>query len=140
LVHGVIGFGSRLRDGGGSNDRPPSFDLMNNDPRDANWIDRVLYLLGRRQAFIVEGGSMSPTLNGGDCVMISPAKTVKVGDIVLAQHPYRSSVKILKRVSQIENDGRLHLSGDNPSESTDSRTFGSVSVESVIGLVACRLK
>lgn len=108
--------------------------------REANWKDRILYFLGRRRAFLVTGGSMLPTLNDGDVVLIGSTADISLGDIVVAQHPYKQSVKILKRVSEIDAEGRLLLTGDNPSESTDSRTFGTVSLEYVYGKAVCRLK
>ncbi len=113
---------------------------MASELKKANLIDRLLLLLRRRRAFVVEGDSMAPTLNEGDVVLVKRGSKFGVGDIVLAAHPYRSSVKILKRVAAIGSDGELTLAGDNAAASTDSRTFGAVSVESCIGRVVCRLK
>ncbi len=113
---------------------------MADELRKANLIDRLLLLLRRRRAFEVEGDSMAPTLTNGDVVLVKPGSKVTIGDIVLAAHPYRSSVNILKRVAAIGSDGALTLTGDNAAVSTDSRAFGSVSVESCIGRVVCRLK
>ena len=83
---------------------------------------------------------MSPTLNDSDAVLIKPGAKVKVGDLVLAKHPYKLSVTIVKRVTEILPDGALILKGDNPVESTDSRSFGSISPDRAIGTVVCRLK
>lgn len=83
---------------------------------------------------------MKPTLHEGDAVLIASPADIEVGDIVLAAHPYRSSVTILKRVAEIRSDGTFVLTGDNPAESTDSRSFGAVSIESIIGRVICKLK
>ena len=83
---------------------------------------------------------MTPTLRNSEVVLVQPAVIYNVGEIVLANHPYKSSVKILKRIARIESGGALHLIGDNPAESTDSRTFGTVSIESIIGKVVCRWK
>jgi len=99
-----------------------------------------MFFAGRRQAFLVEGNSMLPTLKSGDAVLVDEKATVKIGDLVLAEHPYRSSVKIVKRVAEIEAESGYVLSGDNPAESTDSRAFGAVSIESIIGRVVCKLK
>ena len=107
--------------------------------REANWKDKLLYMLGRRRVFRVAGDSMLPALNDGDAVMISGNSTVAVGDIVLAQHPYKQSVRILKRVAAIDKNGRYSLVGDNPGGSTDSRTFGTVSIEYIHGKAVCRL-
>ena len=113
---------------------------MNGQLRKAGWRDRMMYRIGKRLAFMVEGDSMTPTINNGAIVLVMRLATYSVGDIVMADHPYRSSVKILKRVAKIEPNGALHLIGDNSAESTDSRTFGAVSIESIIGKVVCRLK
>jgi len=107
--------------------------------REANWKDRIMYAVGRRKIFRVQGDSMLPTLKDGDAVMIIPTKSIAPGDVVLANHPYKSSVKILKRVSEINDDGRYLLIGDNPAESTDSRAFGSLSIEYIQGKAVCRL-
>ena len=82
---------------------------------------------------------MLPTLADGDKVLIDAKGYLAVGDVVMAQHPYKSDVKIIKRVSDIADDGRLTLTGDNPAESTDSRAFGTVSLESIIGKVTSKL-
>ena len=99
-----------------------------------------MYFLGRRKAFLVEGDSMLPTLESGDVVLLDKTGELKVGDLVLSDHPYRSSVRIIKRISEITPEGRFVLTGDNPAESSDSRTFGAVSIELMLGRVVCRLK
>ena len=83
---------------------------------------------------------MLPTLADGAKVLVDPKGYIVTGDVVLAEHPYKTGVKIVKRVSEIADDGRLTLSGDNPAESTDSRAFGTVSLESIIGKVTSKLK
>jgi len=82
---------------------------------------------------------MQPTLNNHDVVLIEQTSNVAVGDIVLARHPYKQSVKILKRVEAIDENGQFSLVGDNADESTDSRTFGTVSIEYIYGKAVCRL-
>ena len=114
--------------------------FMTDELHFANWKERALYYLGRRRTFLVDGDSMAPTVKNGAVVLIDPQSKIKIGDLVLANHPYKSSVSILKRVAEIEPDGCLILIGDNPAESTDSRTFGAVSIESIIGRVIGRLK
>jgi nickel-type superoxide dismutase maturation protease len=107
--------------------------------REANWKDRIMYAIGKRKIFRVQGDSMLPTLKDGDKVMILPTKSIAPGDVVLASHPYKSSVKMLKRVSEITDAGRYSLIGDNPAKSTDSRTFGSLSIECIQGKAVCRI-
>ena len=107
--------------------------------REANWKDRIMFAVGRRRIFRVQGDSMLPTLRDGDAVMIAPSRSIEPGDVVLASHPYKSSVKILKRVNGIDGEGRYSLTGDNPAESTDSRTFGSLPIEYIQGKAVCRM-
>jgi nickel-type superoxide dismutase maturation protease len=108
--------------------------------RDANWKDRISYAVGRLKAFRVQGDSMLPTLRNGDVVLISPNASVAPNDIVLAKHPYKQSVKLLKRVVSIDDNGRYSLAGDNPDESTDSRTFGTLTKEQIEGKAVCRVR
>ena len=63
----------------------------------------------------------------------------QVGDVVIAHHPARSDIKIVKRVMNITEDGRLFLVGDNPAETTDSRDFGHVPIDEILGKVTSRL-
>ena len=113
---------------------------MENELPVANWKERVLFFLGRRRAVLVEGDSMLPNLKNGDGVLINSDEKVAVGDIVLAKHPFKKSVNILKRISEIDENGNYFLVGDNPSESTDSRTFGALSAKHILGKAVCRLK
>lgn len=83
---------------------------------------------------------MSPTLKDGDGVLISPRSKINAGDIVLAHHPFKKSVKILKRISQANTDDTFELIGDNADESTDSRAFGPIHQKHILGKVTCRLK
>ena len=118
--------------------RPSSFLVM--EIPTAGWKDRILFFLGRREAFRVEGNSMMPNLNDGDVVLVKPTRRARVGDVVLAKHPYIQSVKVLKRVSGINEQDRFVLTGDNPDESTDSRTFGSINSADILGKVIGRLR
>lgn len=113
---------------------------MGSELRKANWRDRLLHSLGRRRGFIIEGESMIPTLNPGDAVLVAPKARLAIGDILVAKHPYKTSVTIVKRLTEILPDGALILKGDNPLDSTDSRSFGSISADNVIGKVVCRIK
>ncbi len=106
----------------------------------ANLIHKLRLLFGRLTGFRVEGNSMKPTLEDGDSVLIEPSKQFRVGDIVLANHPFRKSIKILKRIEIIRPDGSYFLIGDNLAESTDSRSFGAIPAKDIIGKVICRLK
>lgn len=112
---------------------------MSEELRIATWKDRVQYFLGRRIGIVVDGSSMSPALRDGDAVLVDPHVDPIPGDIVLAKHPFKSELKILKRLDNIDGV-RYFLIGDNPEESTDSRTLGEFSRASIVGKVVCRLK
>ena len=85
---------------------------------------------------------MQPTLPDGAIVLVDPrayrAGPPQVGDIVVAWHPYRTDLRIVKRVTAVTADGRLHLRGDNPGASTDSDSFGPVRCDRVAGRVTAR--
>ena len=57
---------------------------------------------------------MAPTLAHGDFVIgwrPSRRRPVRVGDVVVVQHPYYG--RMIKRVSACRGDGTLSLKGDN---------------------------
>ena len=102
----------------------------------------LLWLLRLRRRFRVTGTSMLPLLKPGQEVLVNPRAYRQAppcpGDIVVARHPYRPDLQLIKRVVATTEDGRCHLEGDNPSESTDSRAFGAVPVSSIVGQVTSR--
>ncbi|MBT6971988.1 MAG: nickel-type superoxide dismutase maturation protease [Euryarchaeota archaeon] len=83
---------------------------------------------------VINGDSMLPTLKPGDIIKFSVDKSLKEGDVVLAFHPLRENMKIVKRIKSIVK-GRFFLEGDNPDPlaSDDSHNFGTVSFDSIIG-------
>lgn len=99
-------------------------------------------MLRRRRRFRVSGNSMEPTYRDGDHVLVDPHAYRRgapaPGDVVLSRHPLRGDVHVLKRVAAIRPDGRLDLAGDNPRASTDSRSFGGVRADLVVGRVTGR--
>lgn len=82
---------------------------------------------------------MHPTLKSGEVVLVDPRALIAVGDIVVAKHPYKQSVKMIKRVESIEDGERCVLKGDNPDVSTDSRSFGTIAKSDIAGKVVCRV-
>ena len=108
----------------------------------ASWKERILFFFGKREGFLVSGDSMLPTLKDGDVVLINRVAKVAAGDIILANHPFKKSVKIIKRVKEFTEKGELYLVGDNTGlmESSDSRAFGAVPLKYLIGKATCRLK
>ena len=86
---------------------------------------------------VVKGDSMWPSLKDGDVVEFQEfsEQIVAVGDIVVFQHPLKSEVTCLKRVTSIENE-RLLVEGDNPDPlgSEDSHNFGPINTGSIIAI------
>ena len=86
----------------------------------------------------VEGGSMRPTLEPGDWLLVDPdayrETPPAVGDLVLVPDPREPSRLLVKRVAAVHDEGReLFVRGDTATASTDSRTFGSVRTSEVEG-------
>ena len=96
-------------------------------------------LAGRLRGLKVDGESMSPTLRSGDKVLLDPRATLNVGDVVAASHPFKSKITLIKRLVSIGPDGRIFLGGDHPGESTDSRSFGTIDRDQVIGKVVAKI-
>jgi len=73
---------------------------------------------------------MSPTiLDGAFAVVVR--KKPKLNDIVIATVDGR---EIIKRISKIST-AKVFLTGDNESRSTDSNTYGYITIKSVLGVV-----
>jgi len=101
-------------------------------------------LLPRWQRRRVHGRSMHPTLPNGTMVLLDTAvyqhASPQIGDIVLAQHPFRPHNKMIKRITVVTEDGRYFLQGDNPdaTETSDSRSFGTVRLDQILGQITHR--
>jgi nickel-type superoxide dismutase maturation protease len=84
---------------------------------------------------------MAPHLHDGDEILVDlhayRRTTPQPGDVVLAQHPYRRDLRLVKRVEAVLERDRYKLWGDNPSESSDSRTFGDMPRSHILGRVTC---
>lgn len=83
---------------------------------------------------------MRPELEDDDILLVQRAHNISVGDVVIAAHPFKNSVTILKRVTAIDDAGGVELLGDDPNESSDSRSFGAVPRDHIRGKAVCRLK
>ena len=81
---------------------------------------------------------MRPTLEPGDWLLVDPEAyrdvPPKVGDLVLVPDPREPSRLLVKRVAEVHDAGReLFVTGDKHDASSDSRSFGSVSTETLGG-------
>jgi len=81
----------------------------------------------------VKGKSMLPFAKNGDFVLVLKFLKAKKGRVVLARDP-RDKRLIMKRVESVKRD-RIFLLGDNKPGSTDSRHFGPVSKNDILGTV-----
>jgi nickel-type superoxide dismutase maturation protease len=87
----------------------------------ARWLDAVE----------VQGGSMAPTLEPGDWLLVEARTYARrsplIGDVVLLRDPREPSRELVKRVMAVDPTSALaDLRGDAPEASTDSRSFGVV--------------
>ncbi|MER7662894.1 MULTISPECIES: nickel-type superoxide dismutase maturation protease [unclassified Streptomyces] len=87
----------------------------------------------------VTGPSMYPTLRHGDHLLVHYNAEVKPGDIAVLRHPLQQDLLIVKRLVERREDGWWVL-GDNPGAEGDSRVFGSVPHELLLGRVRGRYR
>jgi signal peptidase I len=114
----------------------------------------------------VDGSSMAPALHSGDRVLVRRARKVRRGQVVMLGYPPvpsgadTSGQYLLKRVVAVTGDridhdwaapdltglggqvvphGHSVVLGDNRPSSWDSRHYGFVPGERVVGVVLCKL-
>jgi nickel-type superoxide dismutase maturation protease len=91
----------------------------------------------RPRRVAVEGRRREPTLAPGDRLLVVRARGLHPGDVVAVGDPTDPGRVLVKRVSAVLED-EIVLRGDNPSVSTDSRSFGPVPSSAVLGRVVRR--
>jgi nickel-type superoxide dismutase maturation protease len=82
--------------------------------------------------------SMEPALRPGDWLLVWRTGRIRPGRIVLARHPGRPDMLIVKRAAR-RIDGGWWLESDNPDAgAVDSRRFGPVPLALIEGRVIAR--
>jgi nickel-type superoxide dismutase maturation protease len=85
----------------------------------------------------VAGPSMVPTLRPGDHCLVRWGVPARAGDLVIAQHPGRPGLLLVKRAVQRRPDG-WWLRSDNRYAGGDSTDFGAIPETLVRGRVVLR--
>ena len=84
---------------------------------------------------------MQPTLEPGDQVLVDVKahlrRPLRPSEIVLFRQP-GGQLLMVKRILSIENKA-LNVRGDNETESSDSRHFGLVPLNRLIGVVCTKI-
>ncbi len=95
-------------------------------------------IIGYRQHLRVVGNSMERTLKEGDLITYKKLNQknidLEIGDIVVVSHPRIKNKLIIKRIHKIYQN-KFDLRGDNFFSSTDSREFGLIELDLIIGKV-----
>ncbi len=82
---------------------------------------------------------MAPALPPGERVFVNRAaywfSKPRPGDLVVVRDPRQPDRLLLKRIDREAGPDGWHVLGDNPRASTDSRTFGPVGRELILGKV-----
>lgn len=87
----------------------------------------------------ISGRSMEPSMGNGDWWLVRRGSTCTVGRVVLLRHPSRPDLLMVKRIRRID-DGGVWVEGDNPAGSQDSRQFGPVPPECIVGRLILRYR
>ncbi len=78
---------------------------------------------------------MRPLLRDGALIAATPVDAgtrLFVGEVVVARHPDRPEITIVKRILAIDADGKVFLDGDNSAASTDSWGFGPIARDLIL--------
>lgn len=85
--------------------------------------------------FTIQGKSMIPTLSPGQDILSFNwayiGRKPKIGEVIVLNYQGKDMVK---RVTKVEGE-EIFVEGDNQDWSTDSRSFGTVSMDQIVGKV-----
>jgi nickel-type superoxide dismutase maturation protease len=89
--------------------------------------------------FRIEDRSMAPSMAPGDFVIVNrwsyklgkPAQ----GDVVVLRDPENPGGHLVKRIASIATSGGYFVVGDNMEASRDSRAFGPIAKDLIVGRV-----
>lgn len=87
----------------------------------------------------IAGDSMVPAANPGEWWLVRRGARISRGDLVAFWHPERLDLLVVKRAVE-SRDGGWWMLGDNPGRSDDSRTFGVVPADRIVGVLRFRYR
>lgn len=107
-------------------------------------VARVMRTMGMPvlSRYVVDGTSMEPAFRPGDRVLVSRLayrrRAPRAGEVVVLRDPERRGHVLLKRIAKppdavAPGASHLYVLGDNTAESRDSRAFGTVHRDEIIG-------
>ena len=89
----------------------------------------------------IVGDSLTPNFEHGDFVLVSKIpflfRSPSPGDVIAFHQPGYGL--LIKRIQEVNSDGKLKVIGTLP-ESVDSRVFGAVRQEDMIGKVVWHIR
>ncbi|GHB18707.1 S26 family signal peptidase [Streptomyces xanthochromogenes] len=88
----------------------------------------------------VLGTSMVPTLLHGDQLLVHYGAELRIGDVAVLRHPLQQDLLIVKRLMELRESGWWVLGDNTDDEVVDSRAFGAVPVDLVLGRVRGRYR